>query len=198
MTVMAATTAKCSRSRLCQPQPTNHNLVCGLWLLFACALLLAACTSATPTLYLPPTLAPQASPPALPTATDPAPTLTSPPLACTDDLAFVQDLTIPDGTQVIPGALLDKRWKVQNSGACNWDDRYSLRLVTGPDLGARPLQALYPARSGAEATFRILFTAPTEPGIYQSAWQAHDPQGNPFGDLFFIYIEVEPFSTPQP
>lgn len=195
---MEATTANCDRCRLYQPQPTNRALVCGLWLLFACAGLLAACTSATPTLYLPPTLAPQASPPALPTVTPPAPTPTSPPPACTDGLAFVQDLTIPDGALVSPGALLDKRWQVENSGTCNWDERYSLRLVTGPDLGARPQQALYPARGGTEAALRVFFTAPTEPGIYQSAWRAHDPQGNPFGDLFFIYIQVEPLPTPQP
>jgi hypothetical protein len=103
----------------------------------------------------------------------------------------VQDLTVPDGTLASPGAQLDKRWKVQNSGTCNWDERYQLRLVSGPELGALAAQALYPARSGAEATFRILFTAPREPGVYQSAWQAYDSNGDPFGDLFFIYIEVE-------
>jgi hypothetical protein len=35
-----------------------------------------------------------------------------------------------------------------------------------------------------------LFTAPQEPGIYRSAWQAADPQGNLYGDLIFIEINV--------
>ena len=40
---------------------------------------------------------------------------------CSDWLTFVEDLTIPDGTSVIPGSVLDKRWQVENSGTCNWD-----------------------------------------------------------------------------
>jgi hypothetical protein len=54
-----------------------------------------------------------------------------------------------------------------------------------------PEQALYPARSGTQVELRIVFTAPNEPGIYRSAWQAHDPEGQPFGDQFFIEIVVE-------
>jgi len=50
------------------------------------------------------------------------------------------------------------------------------------------------ARGGTEAAAGTLASS----RIYQSAWRAHDPQGNPFGDLFFIYIQVEPLPTPQP
>jgi hypothetical protein len=54
-----------------------------------------------------------------------------------------------------------------------------------------PLElALYPARSGAKANIRLLFTAPTEPGVYQNTWQAYDPQGQPFGDPLSIQIVV--------
>jgi hypothetical protein len=103
---------------------------------------------------------------------------------------FLEDLTIPDGTQVAPGEPLDKRWRVQNGGTCNWDQTYGIQLIGGPELGAPNEQALYPARSGSEAVIRMLFTAPEEPGVYSSAWQAHDPNGNPFGDPFFIEVEV--------
>lgn len=110
---------------------------------------------------------------------------------CTNVLSFLEDVTIPDGTVVQPGESLDKRWKVENSGTCNWDHRYRLKLVSGPSLGAAPEQALYPARSGSQVEIRIVFTAPTEPGTYRCAWQAYDPQGNPFGDQFFIDFVVE-------
>jgi hypothetical protein len=36
----------------------------------------------------------------------------------------------------------------------------------------------------------MVFTAPSEAGTYRSAWQAHDPSGEPFGDLFFIEFVV--------
>ena len=52
----------------------------------------------------------------------------TPELACTDQLVFVSDVTIPDGTEVAANASLDKRWEVQNAGTCNWDERYQLRL----------------------------------------------------------------------
>ncbi len=114
----------------------------------------------------------------------------TPALACSDVLLYVSDLTIPDNTVVEPNATLDKRWEVQNAGTCNWDERYQLRLVGGPDLGADPVQALFPARSGTTAVIRMLMTAPAEPGTYQSAWQAYNPKDEPFGDTFFIQIEV--------
>lgn len=105
---------------------------------------------------------------------------------CIDVLTFISDLTIPDGTVVLPDSTMDKRWEVENSGNCNWDETYRLRLIAGPDLSAQPEQALYPARSGSRAVIRILFKAPLEPGAYRSAWQAANADGDLFGDPFFI------------
>jgi hypothetical protein len=105
-------------------------------------------------------------------------------------MVFLSDLSIPDGTAVTPGATLDKRWEVENSGSCNWDRSYSLRLVAGQEMGAGEQQALYPARSGTTAVIRILFTAPKEAGVYRSAWQAYGPGGEAFGDSIFIEVEV--------
>jgi hypothetical protein len=146
--------------------------------------------------YRPPTFAVHATPLVVASVT---PTPTSQPietplpiatLACTNNLTFLEDLSLSDGTVVHPGDNLDKRWLVQNSGSCNWDERYQFKFVSGSDLNASIEQALYPARSGAKATIRIIFTAPSEPGTYQSAWQAYDPLGQPFGDPVYIQIIV--------
>ncbi len=171
-------------------------------LLAAClATGLAACRAsgpASPTpgpigdVYRPPTSAPATSTvrPASPTP-DLRPSSTP---ECSNVLAYLQDLSVPDGTTVQPGAQVDKRWSLENSGTCNWDARYRLRLIAGPDLGVPSEQALYPARSGTQFTLQIIFTAPTEPGTYRSAWQAYDPQGQAFGDPFFVEILVPPAS----
>jgi Ig-like domain from next to BRCA1 gene len=111
--------------------------------------------------------------------------------ACTDNLTFLEDLSLPDGAVVHPGDVLDKRWLVENSGSCNWNESYRLKFLSGADLSASIEQSLYPARSGTKAIIRIVFTAPDEPGTYQSAWQAYDPQGNPFGDPIFIHIVID-------
>ncbi len=109
---------------------------------------------------------------------------------CTNELTFLNDITIPDGTFVQRGAMLDKQWEVQNTGTCNWTQEYSLRLVAGSDMGASTTQALFPAASSSRAVIDIKFTAPYELGTYRSAWQAYDPSGIAFGDPFYIEIVV--------
>jgi len=139
-------------------------------------------------LFLPPTSAPLRNEPSqTPEQFQPTPTL-----PCVDSLTFISDLTIPDGSIIQAGASIDKRWEVENSGTCNWESGYFLRLIAGDELGAGSQLALTPARSGTRTVIRILFQAPAEPGNYRSAWQAHNPQGQPFGDPIFIDIVVEP------
>lgn len=149
-----------------------------------------------PTPYRPPTTVFQTAAPSIESPT-PAPAaqpgITLPPQAtpqCTDSLTYLEDVTFPAGAAVKPGASLDKRWLIQNSGTCNWNERYRLKFVSGAELGAPLEQALFPARSGTKATLRVNFTAPTEPGTYQSAWQAYDPQGQPFGDPIYLQVIV--------
>ncbi|HTP02944.1 MAG TPA: NBR1-Ig-like domain-containing protein [Anaerolineales bacterium] len=165
--------------------------------LLACA---ACSTQATPTLFVPPTaepalpVAPTSAASPVPTAT---PTATATPLAatptpCNNDLQFVQDLTIPDGTTVTPGAPVDKQWLVTNTGTCNWDSGYRLKMVSGDALGAPTEQALYPARAGTQPTLRIVFTAPQTAGTYQNAWQAFAPDGTAFGQQVFMQVNVSP------
>ena len=142
--------------------------------------------------FIPPTPAvTNTLPAATPSATALAEVLRpSPTPACLDNLTYLEDLSIPDGTLVAPGESLDKRWLVENTGSCNWDAGYSLRLVAGLDLGVSETQDLYPSRSGSSATIRMIFTAPSEPNTYRSAWQAYNPQGEAFGDPIFIEVTV--------
>ncbi len=149
-----------------------------------------------PTLANLPSLAPTIPPtvtPFIPTDTS-VPTLAilvTPTVICINGLTFISDVTIPDLSIVSAGSLLDKQWLVQNSGSCNWDNLYRLRLVGGDALGASPEQALYPVRAGLQADLRIIFTAPMIQGEYFSEWQAFDGQGVPFGGSFFIKVIVQ-------
>lgn len=163
---------------------------------FCLVFLLAACAGqSTPTLYSPPT---EESPINVPTQSlpldmeaEPGTPSPQPSPACSPGLTYLEDVTIPDGSQVVQGEILDKRWLVENSGSCNWDDRFSLRLIAGPSMTDQAEYALFPARSGTQAEIRILFTAPQEPGVHRSAWQAFDPQGEIFGEPIFIEVVVQ-------
>jgi hypothetical protein len=112
-------------------------------------------------------------------------------VACIDNLTFIQDETIPDGTVVPPGEMFEKKWEVKNSGTCNWGPGYSIRLIGGPSLEAPSPQDLFPARSGTSLSLRIEFFAPTEAGKYRSAWQAYNPNEIAFGDSFYVDFIVE-------
>jgi hypothetical protein len=141
-------------------------------------------------LFSPPTIVPTITPTPVPT---PTPNIEITPTkegACTNILSFVDDQTIMDGTEVLPGSSMDKRWKVTNTGTCNWDEGYSIRLTSGPEMGVPSQQALFPALGGSQAIIRILFTAPEVPGVHKSAWQAYSPAGQPFGDAIYIEIVV--------
>ncbi len=166
------------------------------------ALSVFACSPApTPTPFRPPTEQPPLIEPTLiiqPTKevvivqSTPQPTIipTTNPADCTNDLSFVSDVTLPDNTFVTYGSTMDKQWLVQNTGTCNWDSSYRLRHLGGADLGAAEEAMLYPARAGQQATIEILFTAPFTDGVYESAWQAYDPNGNPFGQPIYIRVTV--------
>ena len=169
-----------------------------LWKVLFFSFFLVACQGqGTPTLYIPPT---RDTTPASPLQNNPTPgsgnliptqpALPTPSPVCSPGLAFLDDVTIPDGTIVSPGEVLDKRWLVENNGSCNWNEQFGLQLIAGPEMGTSSEQALFPARSGTQAEIRIVFTSPGEPGSYRSAWQAQDPQGNLFGDPIFIEIVV--------
>ena len=174
------------------------------WIPFVCfyLALAPACSPAfTPTPFRPPTApAPLIEPtfiieptqPVVIIESSPLPTIipTTNPEECDNNLNFVSDLTIPDGTSVTYGSSIDKQWTVENSGTCHWNSDYRLRHIGGALLDAPEEIALYPARAGTQATIQILFTTPFTDGAYESAWQAFDPDGLPFGDPIYMRINA--------
>ncbi|MFZ5810138.1 MAG: NBR1-Ig-like domain-containing protein [Chloroflexota bacterium] len=160
-----------------------------LMLLSACSALSRPADTQNQPVYIPPSPVAQLS--STQTAESASSPLPTPTLACLNSLLFIADKTIPDGTTVKPAEEFDKIWEVENNGTCNWDQHYRLRWIGGSELGASPEQALFPARSGTRLLIRIHFVAPQDPGNYRSAWQAFDPQGNPFGDPIYVEIIVQ-------
>lgn len=184
------------RTNLSKISISNKHQMLFALVSFVLLILLSGCggqdaVSPTTDYFVPPTLNPQ-----LPTATTaetatvtPEPTEAGP---CENDLEFLDDLTIPDNTVVAPGELMTKTWLVRNSGTCNWESDYTLRNTDGLPMGVATIQALYPARSGSEVELTLIFTAPTDQGQAITKWQAHDPEGNPFGQEFYMQIIVDP------
>lgn len=94
----------------------------------------------------------------------------------------VFDITIPDYTRVLPGQKFTKTWRIINNGSCTWTRLYRLAFYSGNSMGAMQEQLLgSEVAPGQMADFSVVFTAPEEPGEYQSNWMLMDQDGNYFG-----------------
>jgi len=136
-----------------------------------------------------PTLAGPLAPPSTPAPESLPSTPTSP---CVNDAQFVEDLTLPDGTEVLPGVALDKRWLILNRGSCAWGPEYRLTQVGESRIGAPRELALYPAVPGAQAVWQVAMVAPEDKGEYISRWRAQAPDGTLFGDEVYVLVIVNP------
>ncbi|MGF1506797.1 MAG: NBR1-Ig-like domain-containing protein [Anaerolineae bacterium] len=110
---------------------------------------------------------------------------------CTNDLRFVEDLTIPDGTVLGAGQPFTKIWGIENAGTCDWTPNYGLVLIDGARLSGPPIEPLgIDAFAAEEYTFSLDLVAPGLPGVYQSYWQKQTAAGVRFGDVIFVEIRV--------
>jgi len=48
---------------------------------------------------------------------------------CGNNALFVSDVTITDGTVLAPGEAFTKTWRFQNTGTCDWDEKYTIVAV---------------------------------------------------------------------
>lgn len=108
-----------------------------------------------------------------------------------DDAAWVADVTIPDGTEVVSGTPFVKTWRIRNSGTTTWGDGYTFVHVDGPDFGATAVPV--GAAAGAEVDVTMTMVATGE-GTQRSSWRmAHD--GAPFGEV--VWVEVVVVASPS-
>jgi murein DD-endopeptidase MepM/ murein hydrolase activator NlpD len=104
--------------------------------------------------------------------------------------AYVDDVTIPDGTPVIAGTTFRKTWKVRNTGGTTWESGYKLAYfkdnkMEGPDqVNVAPLS---PNQTG---DLSVDLVAPTTPGVQFSYWMLRDPNGASFGPELYAKINV--------
>ncbi|MGC9359203.1 MAG: NBR1-Ig-like domain-containing protein [Anaerolineae bacterium] len=154
----------------------------------------------SPTPTPPPTQAQTLTPT---TATlSPSPSLAASPTPAETGLAstFVADVTVPDGTEIAPGATFVKTWRVRNDGDVAWPTQTHLRHMEDESFGADLGEAVGPVEPGQEVDVSLTLTAPEEPGSHVGIWQLHDDSGEPFGTRLTVLIAVpgaEEAATPS-
>jgi hypothetical protein len=95
---------------------------------------------------------------------------------------FIGDISVPDGTIMLPGTTFTKTWQIKNIGSCPWDTSHRLYLQSGDAMTTTtsiPLpQAVLP---GQTINLSVPMTAPEAEGVYTGFWRIATPYGGSFG-----------------
>jgi hypothetical protein len=114
---------------------------------------------------------------------------------------FVSDVTLADGCVVRPGELLNKTWRVRNSGSERWPPGTRISHVGGDSFGG-PLNGVEVplAAPGEAVNVSVPLVMPYQPGRYTSYWRMMTPHPTSakFGHRFWVMVNVvPPIMTPQ-
>lgn len=115
------------------------------------------------------------------------------PLALCDSMTFGADVdvTIPDGTEMVPNQTFTKTWKIKNDGACAWGSGYGLIYAYGERMSGKPQPLATVVEAGQEVEVSVDLKAPDKTGEYLSAWQMANDKGIPFGKALYLKILVK-------
>lgn len=107
-----------------------------------------------------------------------------------DDAKWVDDVTVPDGTQMSPGQDFVKTWKIRNTGSCTWGTGYAPIFAFGEKMGgiAEPMTGA--VAPGEEVEISVRFKAPSNTGEFASTWRMANASNFPYGENIFVLIVV--------
>ncbi len=132
--------------------------------------------------------------PALPTAA----AATLPPVSGVAEKAQYVTQNLPDNYQTKPGTLLTIVWTVKNIGKTEWDTSCMLRWFTGPKGDKTSIAFPKKVAPNATVDLTVTFTAPSEPGTYNSWWKLTNAAGQNFADVNFVFIVTAAPGTAAP
>jgi len=142
--------------------------------------------------------APTLTPAVLPSVTPGGPAAASAAMTSfCDAVAYIADVTVPDGTDFAPNTAFTKTWRLKNVGTCTWTPSYSLTWVSGD-----PMSAVYPVAltanvpPGGQVDLSANMVSPASPASYQGNWELKNASGQLFGigaqanQPFWVKIDV--------
>jgi len=103
---------------------------------------------------------------------------------------FVADVSVPDGTAVLPDQKFVKIWKMRNEGTTNWPEDARLAFVGGDKLSSVDHVSVPSVSPSEEVDVAVDMTAPSKPGRYIGYWRLAQGDGSRFGQRVWIDIVV--------
>ena len=100
---------------------------------------------------------------------------------CTNVGRFIDDVTIPDNTNLKKEEAFNKTWRVRNVGTCTWNERYLFVFWKGSQMSASGSSKMGETAPGKMTDISIEMIAPKTDGVFMGVYQFQDPNGNRFG-----------------
>lgn len=180
--------------------------------LTSCVNLMPQTATSTPVLFVTSTLPPTRPGLSLPTATALMPTpdgsltpdastastpgpgsIQAAGASCQDSAVMIQDVTVPDNTQMPRGGRFTKTWRFMNNGKCSWNG-YTIAFFAGDRMGTPDSVPVPPTDAGKTVDVSVELTAPSADGAYTGFYVLKNDKGEtlPIGieQAFWLKIIV--------
>ncbi|MGA1869572.1 MAG: NBR1-Ig-like domain-containing protein [bacterium] len=109
-----------------------------------------------------------------------------------DNAQFVPpDITIPDGTELLPGQSFTKTWRIKNTGTTTWESGYKWVFVSGSKMQGPNSVTVSGVEPGGTIDVNVDLVAPNAAGIYKGNWRMQNSSGAYFGDQCWVEISVK-------
>lgn len=105
----------------------------------------------------------------------------------------VEDVTIPDNSQLPANSPVIKTWRIRNNGAIAWPEKTRLIFVghRGDYLnGPESVDVQGPVLPQQEVEVSVPFTTPSQPGRYVGYYRLATPEGQKFGQRVWVSFVV--------
>lgn len=114
-----------------------------------------------------------------------------------DNSIYLKDITIKDGTVLMPGEPFKKIWRLKNTGSCAWRPGYSLIFVSGYDMDGETTTINQYIAPGEETKISIDLIAPEVDGTYTGYWILTNRESQVFGETIYVQIVVSEDETEE-
>ena len=118
---------------------------------------------------------------------------------CSLGATFMQDVTIPDNTEIRRGDTFTKTWRMRNTGSCAWTAGYRLTFIEGEQMGGVDAVRVPETNPGDSGDVSVGLVGPNVDGRYRGTWRMCVNGDVCFGDRVYVQvISVPPSSAPGP
>jgi uncharacterized protein YkwD len=111
--------------------------------------------------------------------------------SCQDSAVMIEDVTVPDNTQMAYGQKFTKTWRFLNSGKCNWSG-YIIAFVAGDRMESPDFAPVPQTEAGKTVDVSVELTAPSLDGSYTGFYELKKANGEtlPIGTESTFWVKI--------